>query len=230
MQLNLFMFEYNGRSGYRLKPEFMRRPDKHFDPFTENTVDGIVANTLSVKVYSQCFFFLNSLYWYNSCSIFLYVFKQMQVNPLCFRLFQASSWLSGEWGCMWRWRCSDSLQTLGGKLWRPKRLRTTMPSIQCGTKSRLCSKRCVTGSQMSYLCILISLLTVWLWQIFSQVILPTLASLRIAAFEEGGKFIGHRIIPVSAIRPGIHSFQPLILTLVLNVKVFIYQILTFLYL
>lgn len=35
-----------------------------------------------------------------------------------------------------------------------------------------------------------------------QVILPTLASLRIAAFEEGGKFIGHRIIPVSAIRPG----------------------------
>lgn len=50
MQLNLFMYEYNGRSGYRLKPEFMRRPDKHFDPFTENTVDGIVANTLSVKV------------------------------------------------------------------------------------------------------------------------------------------------------------------------------------
>lgn len=53
MQLNLFMFEYNGRSGYRLKPEFMRRPDKHFDPFTENTVDGIVANTLSVKVQVQ---------------------------------------------------------------------------------------------------------------------------------------------------------------------------------
>ncbi len=50
MQLNLSMYEYNGKSGYRLKPEFMRRPDKHFDPFTESTVDGIVANTLSVKV------------------------------------------------------------------------------------------------------------------------------------------------------------------------------------
>lgn len=37
-------------------------------------------------------------------------------------------------------------------------------------------------------------------------ILPTLASLRIAAFEEGGKFIGHRIIPVSAIRPGRTMF------------------------
>lgn len=50
MQLNLGMYEYNGKSGYRLKPEFMRRPDKHFDPFAESTVDGIVANTLSVKV------------------------------------------------------------------------------------------------------------------------------------------------------------------------------------
>lgn len=50
MQLNLGMYEYNGKCGYRLKPEFMRRPDKHFDPFTESTVDGIVANTLSVKV------------------------------------------------------------------------------------------------------------------------------------------------------------------------------------
>lgn len=35
-----------------------------------------------------------------------------------------------------------------------------------------------------------------------KVVLPTLASLRIAVFEEGGKFIGHRLIPVSAIRPG----------------------------
>lgn len=50
MQLNLGMYEYNGKCGYRLKPEFMRRPDKNFDPFTESTVDGIVAHTLSVKV------------------------------------------------------------------------------------------------------------------------------------------------------------------------------------
>lgn len=33
-------------------------------------------------------------------------------------------------------------------------------------------------------------------------VLPTLALLRIAAFEEGGKFVGHRILPVSAIRSG----------------------------
>lgn len=50
MQLNMGFFEYNGRSGYVLKPEFMRRTDKHFDPFTENIVDGIVANTVKIKV------------------------------------------------------------------------------------------------------------------------------------------------------------------------------------
>nr|XP_030689623.1 1-phosphatidylinositol 4,5-bisphosphate phosphodiesterase beta-3 isoform X2 [Globicephala melas] len=85
MQLNAGVFEYNGRSGYLLKPEFMRRPDKSFDPFTEVIVDGIVANAVRVKV-----------------------------------------------------------------------------------------------------------------------VLPTLALLRIAAFEEGGKFVGHRILPVSAIRSGYH--------------------------
>uniref|UniRef100_A0A8D0L4P6 Phosphoinositide phospholipase C n=1 Tax=Sphenodon punctatus TaxID=8508 RepID=A0A8D0L4P6_SPHPU len=51
-----------------------------------------------------------------------------------------------------------------------------------------------------------------------QVVLPTLASLRIAVFEEGGKFVGHRILPVSTIRSGYHyiclrseSNQPLCL-------------------
>ena len=52
MQLNLGIFEYNNRSGYVLKPDFMRRKDRHFDPFAESTVDGIVANTVSVKVSS----------------------------------------------------------------------------------------------------------------------------------------------------------------------------------
>lgn len=50
MQLNLGIFEYNGRSGFILKPDFMRRKDKEFDPFAESTVDGIVAGTVEVKV------------------------------------------------------------------------------------------------------------------------------------------------------------------------------------
>lgn len=50
MQLNVGIFEYNGRSGYLLKPDFMRRMDRKFDPFTESTVDGIIAGTVSVQV------------------------------------------------------------------------------------------------------------------------------------------------------------------------------------
>lgn len=52
MQLNMGVFEYNGHCGYLLKPEFMRRTDKHFDPFTMDIVDGIVANTVKVKVFA----------------------------------------------------------------------------------------------------------------------------------------------------------------------------------
>uniref|UniRef100_A0A3Q3MZX7 Phosphoinositide phospholipase C n=1 Tax=Mastacembelus armatus TaxID=205130 RepID=A0A3Q3MZX7_9TELE len=155
MQLNLFMFEYNGRSGYRLKPEFMRRPDKHFDPFTENTVDGIVANTLSVKVISGQFL--------TERRVGVYVEVEMFGLPV------------------------DT---------RRKALKT---------------KTSQNNNAIN---------PVWDEEpiIFKKVILPTLASLRIAAFEEGGKFIGHRIIPASAVRPGYRYIglrneknQPLIL-------------------
>ncbi|CAG5089760.1 5-bisphosphate phosphodiesterase (Drosophila melanogaster) [Cotesia congregata] len=39
MQLNQGKFEFNNTTGYLLKPEFMRRSDKSFDPFAEG-VDG----------------------------------------------------------------------------------------------------------------------------------------------------------------------------------------------
>ncbi|XP_053189668.1 1-phosphatidylinositol 4,5-bisphosphate phosphodiesterase beta-1-like [Scomber japonicus] len=139
MQLNLFVFEYNGRSGYRLKPEFMRRHDKHFDPFTENTVDGIVANTLSVKIISGQFL--------TERKVGVYVEVEMFGLPV------------------------DT---------RRKALKTKTSQNNNAVNP------------------------VWDEEpiVFKKVILPTLASLRIAAFEEGGKFIGHRIIPVSAVRPG----------------------------
>jgi hypothetical protein len=35
---------------YLLKPSFMRRPDRTFDPFAESTVDGIIAGAVTVKV------------------------------------------------------------------------------------------------------------------------------------------------------------------------------------
>ncbi|KAJ0066880.1 hypothetical protein NL108_004851 [Boleophthalmus pectinirostris] len=149
MQLNLFMFEYNGRSGYRLKPEFMRRPDKHFDPFTENTVDGIVANTLSVKL-------LMSLIW--------------------------------------------EVQVISGQFLSEKRVgvyvEMDMFGLPADTRRKALRTRTSPNNN--------AINPVWDEEpiVFKKVILPTLASLRVAVFEEGGKFIGHRIIPVSAIRPG----------------------------
>ena len=50
MQLNQGKFEYNGNCGYLLKPDFMRRHDKQFDPFAETPVDGVIAAQCSVQV------------------------------------------------------------------------------------------------------------------------------------------------------------------------------------
>ncbi len=50
MQLNQGKFEYNGNCGYILKPEFMRRIDKTFDPFAETPVDGVIAAQCNVQV------------------------------------------------------------------------------------------------------------------------------------------------------------------------------------
>ncbi|XP_069464387.1 1-phosphatidylinositol 4,5-bisphosphate phosphodiesterase beta-1 isoform X3 [Ambystoma mexicanum] len=140
MQLNMGMYEYNGKSGYRLKPEFMRRPDKHFDPFTESTVDGIVANTLSVKIISGQFL--------SDKKVGTYVEIDMFGLPVDTR------------------RKAFKTKTSQGNAINP----------------------------------------VWEEEpiVFKKVVLPSLACLRIAVYEEGGKFIGHRILPVSAIRPGYH--------------------------
>ncbi|XP_073484728.1 1-phosphatidylinositol 4,5-bisphosphate phosphodiesterase beta-4 isoform X1 [Aquarana catesbeiana] len=55
MQLNQGKFEYNGSCGFLLKPDFMRRPDRTFDPFSETPVDGVIAATCSVQVISGQF-------------------------------------------------------------------------------------------------------------------------------------------------------------------------------
>lgn len=55
MQLNLGIFEYNARCGYLLKPEFLRRRDRCFDPFAESTVDGIIAGSVTIHVLSGQF-------------------------------------------------------------------------------------------------------------------------------------------------------------------------------
>uniref|UniRef100_H2YFI9 Phosphoinositide phospholipase C n=1 Tax=Ciona savignyi TaxID=51511 RepID=H2YFI9_CIOSA len=50
MQLNMGLFEFNGSTGYILKPPHMRIKDRQFDPFSKN-LDGVVAITLKIKVF-----------------------------------------------------------------------------------------------------------------------------------------------------------------------------------
>uniref|UniRef100_A0A3Q4GD17 1-phosphatidylinositol 4,5-bisphosphate phosphodiesterase n=1 Tax=Neolamprologus brichardi TaxID=32507 RepID=A0A3Q4GD17_NEOBR len=54
MQLNMALFEFNGRTGYLLKHDVMRRNDKKFDPFCDR-IDTVVASTLTIKIYSGQF-------------------------------------------------------------------------------------------------------------------------------------------------------------------------------
>lgn len=130
MQLNLGMYEYNGKCGYRLKPEFMRRPDKHFDPFTESTVDGIVANTLSVKVCNLCL----------SVSS-LFIASRLSLWPcLPPRLYQASSCRIRRWALMWRSICLAFQWTPKGKRSRPRPPKA-MPSTPSGKRRPSFSKR-----------------------------------------------------------------------------------------
>uniref|UniRef100_A0A3B3V1Y4 Phosphoinositide phospholipase C n=1 Tax=Poecilia latipinna TaxID=48699 RepID=A0A3B3V1Y4_9TELE len=137
MQLNMGVFEYNGHSGYLLKPEIMTRGDKQFDPYTEEIVDGIVANTVTVRIISGQFL--------TDKKVGVYV----EVN-----LF----------------------------------------GLPRDTKRRF-KTRTSNGNSMDPV-----------WEdgdfVFYKVILPSLASLRISAYEENGRFIGHRILPVSSLKRG----------------------------
>ncbi|XP_038071372.1 1-phosphatidylinositol 4,5-bisphosphate phosphodiesterase beta-1-like isoform X11 [Patiria miniata] len=163
MQLNMGYFEINGRTGYILKPEFMRRKDRLFDPFAESTMDGVVAATVEVRVIS-------------------------------------------------------------GQFLSDRRVHTYVEVDMFGLPADTVRRRYKTKSQTSN-----SINPVFDGNpfVFKKVIMPELAMLRIAVFEDNGKMVGHRILPVESLRPGYrHLFlcnesnQPLMLpTLFLNIKV-----------
>ncbi|UYV82929.1 PLCB2 [Cordylochernes scorpioides] len=145
MQLNLGIFEYNGRSGYLLKPDFMRRAGRKFDPFTESTVDGIIAGTVTVKIISGQFL--------TDRRVGTYVEVDMYGLP------------------------ADTVR---------RKFRTkTVPNNAINP----------LYDEEPF--------------IFKKVVLPDLAVLRIAVYEENGRFIGHRILPVVGLRP-VHVVQAMI--------------------
>ncbi|ODN05604.1 1-phosphatidylinositol 4,5-bisphosphate phosphodiesterase beta-1, partial [Orchesella cincta] len=163
MQLNLGLFEFNDRCGYLLKPEFMRRKDRRFDPFAESIVDGIVAGTVSIQVISGQFL--------SDKRVGTYVEVEMYGLP------------------------TDT---------KRKQFRTK--TVQANGINPVFDEEPF---------------------VFKKVVLPELACVRIAAYEDSGKLIGHRVVPVSGLRPGYRhimlrneSGQPLNLPcLFLNIAV-----------
>ncbi|NXX98979.1 PLCB2 phosphodiesterase, partial [Centropus bengalensis] len=146
MQQNMALFEFNGQCGYLLKHEFMRRPDKQFDPFSVDRIDVVVASTLSVTAST------------------------------------ARGILSGQF-------LSDrSVKTY---------VEVELFGLPRDTKRKYRTKLTSTANSIN---------PVWKEEafVFEKIMMPELASLKIVAWEEGGKFIGHRVIPVTAVHSGYH--------------------------
>ncbi|KAF4100007.1 hypothetical protein G5714_020133 [Onychostoma macrolepis] len=138
MQLNQGKFEYNGACGYLLKPDFMRRGDRMFDPFSETPVDGVIAATCSVQVFSGQFL--------SDKKIGTYVEVDMYGLP------------------------TDTIR---------KEFRTRMV-MNNGLNPYYNEEPFV----------------------FRKVILPDLAVLRIAVYDDNNKLIGQRILPLDGLQAG----------------------------
>ncbi|XP_075452136.1 1-phosphatidylinositol 4,5-bisphosphate phosphodiesterase beta-4 isoform X1 [Ascaphus truei] len=138
MQLNQGKMEYNGSCGYLLKPDFMRRPDRTFDPFSETPVDGVIAATCSVQVISGQFL--------SDKKIGTYVEVDMYGLP------------------------TDTIR---------KEFRTRMV-MNNGLNP-------VYNEELF---------------VFRKVILPDLAVLRIAVYDDNNKLIGQRILPLDGLQAG----------------------------
>ena len=70
MQLNLGMFEFQNRCGYRLKPIEVRSSEKDFDPFLESGVDGVVSSSLKLLIMSGHFISDKGSYCYIELEMF----------------------------------------------------------------------------------------------------------------------------------------------------------------
>lgn len=138
MQLNMGKFEYNGNSGFLLKPDFLRRSDKYFDPFSESPVDGVIAAYCSIRIISGQFI--------SEKRIGTYVEVDMYGLP------------------------TDTIR----REFRTK----TIPNNGLNPYY----------NEDPF--------------VFRKVILPDLACLRIGVFEETGKLIGQRVLPLDGLQAG----------------------------
>uniref|UniRef100_H2YFI8 Phosphoinositide phospholipase C n=1 Tax=Ciona savignyi TaxID=51511 RepID=H2YFI8_CIOSA len=137
MQLNMGLFEFNGSTGYILKPPHMRIKDRQFDPFSKN-LDGVVAITLKIKIISGQFL--------SSSKVSTYVEVDMYGLP------------------------ADTIR---------KRFKTK--TVEGNSLNPY-----YNGDEF----------------VFEKVVLPNLATLRIAVMETNGSMLGQRFLPVDALKPG----------------------------
>ncbi|XP_034942124.1 1-phosphatidylinositol 4,5-bisphosphate phosphodiesterase-like [Chelonus insularis] len=137
MQLNQGKFEFNNTTGYLLKPEFMRRADKTFDPFAEG-VDGVIAAQCKVQVIAGQFL--------SDKKIGTYVEVDMYGLP------------------------ADTIK---------KEFRTRMVPAN-GLNP--------VYNEEPFL--------------FRKVVLPDLAVLRFGVYDESGKLLGQRILPLDGLQAG----------------------------
>ncbi|XP_053783818.1 1-phosphatidylinositol 4,5-bisphosphate phosphodiesterase beta-2 isoform X1 [Desmodus rotundus] len=140
MQQNMALFEFNGQTGYLLKHEFMRRPDKQFNPFSVDRIDVVVATTLSIKVISGQFLSERSVRTYVEVELF---------------------GLPGDPKRRYRTKLSPTTNSIN-PVWNEEPF------------------------------------------VFEKILMPELASLRVAVLEEGNKCLGHRIVPINALNSGYH--------------------------
>lgn len=138
MQLNQGKFEYNGGCGYLLKPDFMRRKDRIFDPFAESPVDGVIAAQCSVRVISGQFL--------SDKKVGTYVEVDMYGLP------------------------TDTIR---------KEFRTRM--VPANGLNPVYNEEPF---------------------VFRKVVLPDLAVLRVAVYDENGKMLGQRILPLDGLQAG----------------------------
>lgn len=137
-QLNQGKFEYNGNCGYLLKPDFMRRSDRSFDPFADAPVDGVIAAQCSVAVIAGQFL--------SDKKVGTYVEVDMMGLP------------------------SDTVR---------KEYRTRM--VPANGLNPIYNEEPF---------------------LFRKVVLPDLAVLRFGVYDENGKLLGQRILPLDGLQAG----------------------------
>lgn len=220
MQLNMALFEFNGRTGYILKHDVLRRSDKKFDPFTDR-IDTIIASTLTIKV-------LLVLIWNYKTKFLLQTvgaFCRLPTDLTCCRfgicrILTNLSWIvthvqiySGQFLSDKNVKTGVEVELIGLPK-DPKRKYRTKWSTTPNAINPEWNEEPFVFEKVSWCNLL--LVT---WMLCSlhkaeglcdveQILLPEMAYLRLVVQEEGGKFIGHRIIPLDALQTGETDHRP----------------------